>query len=262
MQPKRIVKERCSQIKKIALRSLQGKWKIITLGMLVVILLSYVPSLILTMLLGNTIKVELVELVYDLLIGGPLSFGFASLCLRTFRGESTFPLEVFSGFKRFGKVFVINFVILIISVLLGGAGITVVVGNLGGKSGMSLAIVLIAVTIWIELRFILSYFIVHDQPKLGAFQVLKESCRLMKGNKDKAFRLGLSFIGWILLFIILLGVAGVINKILPVIMLIPLIFLGAYMSQTNTAFYELVRGDSVLAKEETEKAKQLNSRAL
>lgn len=76
----------------------------------------------------------------------------------------------------------------------------------------------------------------------------------MKGNKDKAFRLGLSFIGWIFLFLILLGVAGVINKILPLIMLIPLIFLGAYMSQTNTAFYELIRGDSALAIEETEKA--------
>lgn len=254
MQPKRIVKERCSQIKKIALKSLQGKWGIIALGMLVVILLSYVPSVILTMLWGNAIKVKLVELVYGLLIGGPLSFGFASLCLRTFRGESASPLEVFYGFKRFGQAFVINFVILIISTLLGGADIMVAVGKLGGKSGISLSIILIAVTIWIELRFILSYYILHDQPELGAFRILKESCRLMKGNKDKAFRLGLSFIGWIFLFLILLGVAGVINKILPLIMLIPLIFLGAYMSQTNTAFYELIRGDSALAIEETEKA--------
>lgn len=259
MQPKRVVKERCSQIKKIALRSLQGKWGVIALGVLVVILISYVPSLVLTMLWGNTMEMQLVELVYGLLIGGPLSFGLASLCLRTFRGEPSAPLEVFHGFQRFGKAFVINFVILIISTLLGSAGILLVVGKLGGKSGVSLALVLIALTIWIELRFILSYYILQDQPELGAFQILKESCRLMKGNKDKAFRLGLSFIGWILLLMILLGVTSVIYKLLPIIVLIPLIFLGAYMSQTNTAFYELIRGDSALAIEETEKADQPKS---
>lgn len=257
MQPTRIVKETCSQMKEIALKSLQGKWKIIILGMLVVSVLSYVPSMALSMIFGNTKQVGAVQFVYDLLIGGPLSYGFASLCLHVLRGEPASPIEVFFGFERFGKAFGINCVITVIGALFGAAGGMVIITRLGGGYGILLALILVAVLVWIQLHFILSYYILYDQPELGVFQILKESCRLTKGNKGKAFLLGLSFIGWILLWAVFMAVALALSPILLYIMLIPLLFLGAYISQADTVFYELTRADSAIAIEETEKAKQL-----
>jgi uncharacterized membrane protein len=37
-------------------------------------------------------------------------------------------------------------------------------------------------------------------------QALKESCRMMKGYKWKLFCLGISFIGWLLLGVLTLGI--------------------------------------------------------
>lgn len=259
MQPTRIVKETCSQIKGIAITSLQGKWKIIILGMLMVTVLSYVPSMALSMIFGNSKQVGVVQFIYNLLIAGPLSFGFCSLCLHLLRGKPASPLEVLYGFEQFGKAFGVNCVISIISALFGGAIGFAVIGNVGGGYGILLALILVAVLIWVQLHFLLSYYILSDQPELGVFQILKESYRLTKGNKGKAFLLGLSFIGWFLLWAVFMAAALAISAILLYIVPIPLLILGAYMNQADAAFYELTRADSAIAIEETEKAKLLES---
>jgi uncharacterized membrane protein len=52
----------------------------------------------------------------------------------------------------------------------------------------------------------MTYFVIVDNPSIGAFDALKESKKLMDGNKMKLFLLMLSFIGWALLCILTLGI--------------------------------------------------------
>lgn len=68
------------------------------------------------------------------------------------------------------------------------------------------------------------FFIIADNPQIGAVEVLKKSAEMMKGYKWKLFCLHLSFIGWYLLGIVTLGIA--------------FIWVGPYIKTANTVFYE------------------------
>lgn len=260
MQPTRIVKETCTNIKEIALKSLQGKWRIAILGFLLVSVLSIIPSIALPMIFGNTVPIKGLQFIYNLLVNGPLSLGFASLSLHLLRREPVSPVEVVYGFERFGKAFGVNCLIMIIGTVMGGIGAALILLCQGFGLRILILLVIAAITIWIQLHLMLSYYILHDQHQMNVIKILKESCRMMKGNKWKAFLLGLSFIGWIILEVIFLMAAAAVSKVvLPLIMLIPMIFLTVYVNQSMAAFYELIRGDSAIAIEVAEERKQLES---
>ncbi len=67
-------------------------------------------------------------------------------------------------------------------------------------------------------------FIIKDNPELSATEVITRSREMMNGNKWKAFLLDLSFIGWILLSIITLGIAS-------------FFWVGPYIQSTEAALY-------------------------
>lgn len=52
----------------------------------------------------------------------------------------------------------------------------------------------------------MSWYILCDDPKVGANAARKRSMELMRGHKWKLFCLSLSFIGWWLLCILTLGI--------------------------------------------------------
>lgn len=68
------------------------------------------------------------------------------------------------------------------------------------------------------------FYIIADNPQIGAIDILKKSTQMMKGYKWKLFCLHLSFIGWILLIVITIGIA--------------FIWVGPYIKTANTIFYE------------------------
>lgn len=68
------------------------------------------------------------------------------------------------------------------------------------------------------------FYLLADNPQIGAVEVLKKSAEMMKGYKWKLFCLHLSFIGWILLSVITMGIA--------------FIWVGPYIKTANTIFYE------------------------
>lgn len=68
------------------------------------------------------------------------------------------------------------------------------------------------------------FYIIADNPQIGAIDILKKSTAMMKGHKWKLFCLHLSFIGWILLSVITMGIA--------------FIWVGPYIKTANTIFYE------------------------
>ncbi len=75
----------------------------------------------------------------------------------------------------------------------------------------------------------LIYFLLIDQPDMKLTHVFAESARLMKGNKWRAFYIGLSFLGMSILAILSLGIG--------------LLWVGPYMNQTTVEFYRNVIGE-------------------
>lgn len=76
-----------------------------------------------------------------------------------------------------------------------------------------------------------TYFVLKDNPDIGINAAITRSRKLMHGYKWKYFLLQLSFIGWIILSLITLGIG--------------FIWLSPYLSASNAAFYnELVKNQS------------------
>lgn len=70
----------------------------------------------------------------------------------------------------------------------------------------------------------MTYYIALDNPELGANECIERSMKMMKGHKGKLFLLDLSFIGWILLALLTLGIG--------------LLWVNPYMKTARSHFYE------------------------
>jgi uncharacterized membrane protein len=77
------------------------------------------------------------------------------------------------------------------------------------------------------LRYALVYFIVNDEPEIGVFETLKESTRRMDSHKAKLFWLGVSFIPWMFVGMLALGIG--------------LLWSPIYMLVAFAAFYDDLR---------------------
>lgn len=81
------------------------------------------------------------------------------------------------------------------------------------------------------LSYSMSYYILADNPDMTAREALNESKRITQGHKGEIFVLGLSFIGWILLTAVTLGIAG--------------IYTVPYMQTTMANFYQSIKAPVV-----------------
>lgn len=75
--------------------------------------------------------------------------------------------------------------------------------------------------------YMLAYYILRDHPELSPLQAITKSRHMMNGFKGKAFWLGLSFIGWVLLGIVTFGLA--------------FFWVVPYISVTFAHFYNSIR---------------------
>lgn len=91
-----------------------------------------------------------------------------------------------------------------------------------------ISLLLLALTIPISLRYVMASYVLAENPEVGACGALRESRRMMKGNKWRYFCLQMSFIGWHILAGLAMGVGG--------------IFLAPYVEQSTTEFYHEVSG--------------------
>ena len=89
--------------------------------------------------------------------------------------------------------------------------------------GMALLAIGCIILIVLTISLSQSLYLLIDHPNLRVIEALNESMRLMKGRKMRYFLLELSFIGWILLGCLTLGIG--------------LLWILPYMTQTNTQFY-------------------------
>ena len=80
-----------------------------------------------------------------------------------------------------------------------------------------------------SISYSMTYYIMRDNPEIGAEQAVRQSMAMMKGHKMDYFLLSLSFIGWVILACIPLCLG--------------FLWIGPYMETTYGAFYEELKKD-------------------
>lgn len=177
-------------------------------------------------LTGNWKPAVLVTLVYILIVGamegaealsllsifvlGPLSYGYYVSFLNSKRTGEVVRIEnLFDGFKDYARVFLTNLLQSIYIVLW--------------------TLLLIVPGIIKSISYSQTFFVLKDNPELKNNAAIERSMAMMEGHKMEYFCLTLSFIGWILLSILTLGIG--------------LLWVTPYMSTSMAHFYEYVKED-------------------
>jgi uncharacterized membrane protein len=178
-------------LRAFAREQLHGVWKKMAFTFFVVFLI-LMPLYISSILDQLYPDVAVFSIAYVILyviaviIGGPFYLGFAGYFLKRIRGEDIFIKNIFDGFKDFSRSFLLMLLTFIFTFLW--------------------MLLLIIPGIIKSLSYSMAFFILYDNPEMKPRQALKESCRMMKGFRWKLLCLGFSFIGWILLGILTLGI--------------------------------------------------------
>ena len=192
-----------------ALASLEGKWSNAVIVALIYLVLSTGIEWTITAPMGdNAVMSYSTSGIWEL-ICLPLSWGLTIYFLRVIRNESLDYGHLFDGYKDFGRVFLVEFLV----------SIAVVIGF----------ILLIIPGIIIALMFALTEFILKDDKEISAIDAMAKSIKMMNGHKTDLFVLTLSFIGWLILACLTLG--------LGFLLLIP------YYYTTVAHFYEDVKAE-------------------
>lgn len=179
-----------------ARESLKGKWGLVVGATIIILLLNIFSQ-----------QIPIVGPIVWLIISGPMSLGFASLYLNLCRGEKAELSQIFSGFNNFTSALVANLLVALFILLW--------------------ALLLIIPGIMAAFSYMLTFFILADNPSLTPSQAINKSKEMMKGHKWKAFFLSCRFIGWILLALLTLGIG--------------FLWLAPYMGMSFAKFYEEIK---------------------
>ena len=187
-----------------ALESLEGNWGTAAIATLIIAIISGGISTGITMPFGNDFATGMgINGIWSLLCL-PLQWGFTVFFLNLIRREDIRYEHLFDGYKDFIRVFLMEF-FYIIAVTI---GICLII-----FPGIILAIGLM-----------MAPYILKDDQEISAMDALKKSWEITKGHKMKLFWLGFSFIGWMILGLMTLGIG--------------FFFLAPYMDTTFAHYYE------------------------
>lgn len=183
-----------SELRAVSRTTLSGNWMMAALATLVYLLIA-----------GGVSSIPVAGSVLAIIITYPLAYGFAILFLDLFREGKPIDIgKLFDGFKDFGRVWGTLILVAIYTILW--------------------TCLLIIPGIVKSYSYALTPFILKDEPELKYNAAIEKSMRMMDGYKMKLFLLDLSFIGWMILSILTLGIG--------------LLFLQPYMNTARAAFYE------------------------
>jgi len=169
--------------------------------------------------------------IYEFIIGGPVAWGLSKYMLDFFRTRKSDYTTLLEGFSCFSRAFVLAVLIAVKTMLW--------------------SLLFVIPGLIASFRYSQAFYIMIDHPEYTPGQCIRESCRMMNGNKAKLFHLQLSFIGWIILSSLpaafynapLDTAAGIL---ITMIMMIPAAFVDAYMNVALTVFYELAADNLVI----------------
>jgi len=147
--------------------------------------------------------------IIGLIVAGPLAIGAVYFYMKLESGEEPNISIVFDGFQDF-KRGLIFFIVSTIFVALW-------------------ALLLVIPGIIAAIRYSMGYYLMIENPDMEPMEALRESSELMKGNKMDFFMFALSFIGWVLLSALTLGIGF--------LLLVP------YYQMSKLNFYRKITGD-------------------
>lgn len=148
--------------------------------------------------------------IIGFIISGPINFGVAAFFMKLVHGENAIIEDMFSGFRYFINTFVLNLLYTIFVILW--------------------TLLLVIPGIIAILKYSMSYYIMYDNPDMGAMDAINASKKMMDGHKMDLFLLWLSFIGWFILGLITLGIG--------------LLWVIPYYTTAKVNFYESLKHSS------------------
>ena len=166
--------------------ALSGHWVNAVLCTLVFLLISGVAAAIAGD--GQAAGRSLIGTAVTLLIVLPLGFGYSVSMLQHMQGMAdddlvTRPFQAFKQYGRYlGTSILMTVFIFLWSLLL------IIPGIVKGYA------------------YTMTPYIMHEHPELSANECIDASKKMMKGHKWRLFLLDLSFIGWLLLCVLTLGI--------------------------------------------------------
>ena len=240
-----VVSEAYSDVRAMARNVMRRKWFMSALALLIYTFLSSnLPNMLGAMIpaFKRTIYLNFVDRYYEystfpglysFVIEAAFTLGLAMFVLNFIRAGKVSLELLFSGFEKFIKAFLINLIMSII--IFVGLVLFIIPGIIFG------------------LMYSQAYYILADNPELGAIECLRRSRIMMIDNKGYLFGLRLSFIGWALLALISIVVgeyilqdmiitSPVVKLLVHTVVEIPMYFVLAYLQVTNGIFYELASG--------------------
>lgn len=233
------------EIRAQAREALSGNW-----ATFVLLNVMYVLSTVVLSVLNAFIPI--IGYIALMVLTVPLAYGYLKNLLRLKRKETDNAFEFFRyTFNDFGRAWCVTGRILlklIVPLIIVGISLIAIVilavfvtmsAIVGNESALVVSsfgylIVMVALFIgyvWLIVRgllCVLSTYIAIDNPQMSAKDTVDLSVKLMKGNRLKYIFLSLSFIGWMILSILTLGIG--------------FIFLFPYMSVAMAFFYENLAG--------------------
>lgn len=182
------------ELRAAARESLSGNWTYPVLATLIYLAISITCNFI-----------PYVSFLIAIFFIKPLAYGLAITMLKFFRGEKEYVVEnmfsIFSDYPRILGTILLQFVYIFLWSLL-----LLIPGLIKMYS------------------YAMTYYILHDNPEIGAEEAICRSMKMMDGHKWRLFCLHLSFIGWWLLCILTLGIGT--------------LWLAPYSQNSTAAFYE------------------------
>lgn len=145
----------------------------------------------------------------------PLMIGFYMVFLNGTYGDQPKVSTLFEGYKKeyLGKSIILFLLVAIFTCLW--------------------SLLLVIPGIIMAFAYSMSWFVLAENPNMTAREAIRESKEIMKGHKMDFFILSLSFIPWILLVYVTLGIAS--------------IYVMPYMQLTITNFYHNIKRQSAPA---------------
>ncbi len=147
--------------------------------------------------------------VVEIILSGPIALGVTFCMIKLFQGESFILEDALEGFKNFVPAVLVYLLILVLTVLWGL--LLIIPGFVAAYS------------------YIMSYYILLENPGMAPMDVLRQSKSMMKGHRMDLFILHLTFAGWVLLTILTLGIGS--------------LWLTPYITASTTAFYQDLKND-------------------
>lgn len=206
------------EYRQLAADTLQGKWGEVAIFTLVYIAIvgaaSFSPKYIVlpvSDLLGNIITLALL----------PMQWGYYVYFLAKTRQQKADIDYLFIGYKDFGRIFGTLFLQSIYTCLW--------------------TLLLIIPGIVKAFSYAMTSYVLRDEPELSYDAAITRSSQLMRGHKAELFFLYLSFIGWVLLCLLTLGIG--------------FLLLMPYVRTAEAHFYEdLLKEEAATATTEVQEA--------